>query len=132
MLRAFLPYFESNKMSVITNIWEGARCGATTAIGSSGGPTGPCNFCDALIVTSNVIQFIWQIAFAIAVGMIVWGALQFMTSGGSEERVSKGRKTMTAAVTGLVIALVAWLFINELLQLLSGNPSLPWSQITCG
>lgn len=119
-------------MSIITNIWEGAKCGATTAIGSSGGPTGPCNLCDGLIVVSNIVQFLWGIATAIAVAMIVWGALQLMTSGGSEERVSKSRKTMTAAVTGLAIALVAWLFVNELLQLLSGNPSFPWSQITCG
>lgn len=117
-------------MNIITNIWAGAKCGGD--IITTGGPTGPCDFCDGLIVTSNVVQFIWQIAFVIAVGMIVWGALQLMTSGGSEERVSKGRKTMTAAVTGLAIALVAWLFVNELLQLLSGKPGFPWSQITCG
>ncbi|MFH1192953.1 MAG: pilin [Candidatus Jorgensenbacteria bacterium] len=117
-------------MAVIANIWEGAKCG--DEIITTGGPKGPCDFCDGLIVTSNVIQFIWQIAFVVAVGMIVWGALQLMTSGGSEERVSKGKKTMTAAVTGLVIALVAWLVVSEILQFLSGEPSFPWSQITCG
>jgi hypothetical protein len=117
--------------AIITNIWEGAHCGATQAI-TTGGPEGPCNFCDALVVTSNIVQFLWQIAFVVAVGMIVWGALQTMTSGGSEERVSQGRKTMTAAVIGLVIALAAWLIVNELLLLLSGKPALPWSEISCG
>ncbi len=119
-------------LAIITNIWQGAYCGASTTIGAAGGPKGPCNFCDGLIVGSNVIQFIWQIATVIAVGMIVWGALVLLTSGGSEERVSRGRKIMTSAVVGLAIALAAWLIVNELLHLLSGNPSFPWSQVTCG
>ncbi len=122
-------------MNIITNIWAGAKCGATTAIGSPGGPAGPvgaCDFCDALIVTSNVIQFVWQIATAIAVLMIIYGAFVMLTSGGSEERVSQGRKAMISAVTGLAIALVAWLFVNELLQFLSGNPSFPWAEVSCG
>lgn len=118
-------------MSIIGNIWEGAKCGASSAI-TTGGPVGACDFCDALVVASNIIQFIWEIATAIAVLMIIYGAFVMLTSGGSEERVSQGRKAMLSAVTGLVIALVAWLFVNELLQFLSGNPSFPWSQVTCG
>lgn len=112
------------------NIWEGAWCGGTSII-TTGGPTGPCGFCDGLIVASNIIRFLFQISIVIAVGMIIWGAFQLMTAGGSEERVSGGKKTITAALTGLVIALAAWLIVNELLHLLSGRADFPWSQISC-
>lgn len=117
--------------ALISNIWQGAYCGAASPI-TSGGPTGPCNFCDGLVVTANVVQYLWQIAFVLAVAMIIWGAFQLMTSGGSETKVSQGKKTMTSAVVGLVIALTAWLIVNELIMVLSGNPGLPWSQVTCG
>jgi hypothetical protein len=107
------------------NIWEGTSGGGCNKAAMG------CTFCDALIVAKNIIKFLSETAFAIAVVMIVYGAIVLMTAGGSEERVTKGKGIITNAVIGLVIALAAWLIINELLQILSGNPTYPWSDITC-
>ena len=60
------------------NIWEGAKCGATAAI-TTGGPVGPCDLCDALIVGSNIIYNLFVIAIIVAVLMIVAGGIVFMT-----------------------------------------------------
>ena len=108
------------------NIWEGTGEGGVTCnVG------GPCSFCDALKVTSNIVQLLFQIAIPIAVAMIIYGALRLMFAGGSTERVTQSRKIMTSAVIGLIIALSAWIIVNTLLHVLTGNPSFPWNEITC-
>ncbi|MCP6720141.1 MAG: pilin [Patescibacteria group bacterium] len=109
------------------NIWEdtGQPGRATCNI------DGPCTFCDALKVTSNVVQLLFQVAIPIAVAMIIYGALRLMFAGGSQERITQSRKIMTSAVIGLIIALSAWIIVNTLLHVLTGNPSFPWNEITC-
>ena len=39
--------------------------------------------------------------------MIVWGGLQLITSGGAPDKISAGRKTLTYAVIGFAIILLA-------------------------
>lgn len=112
------------------NIWEGAQCGGAP-IGPSGGPQGPCNFCDALIVAKNIILLLLEFATIAATIMIVVGALMMMFSGGSEEKFATGKKTILSAVIGMAIALASWLVVNVVLQFLSGTPNLPWNQINC-
>jgi hypothetical protein len=112
------------------NIWQGAKCGGTP-IGPTGGPQGPCTFCDALVVTQNIIKLLLEFATIAATVMIVVGALMMMFAAGSEERFATGKKTILNAVIGLAIALASWLIVNILLQFLSGTPNLPWNQINC-
>ena len=112
------------------NIWEGAKCGATAAI-TTGGPVGPCDLCDALIVGSNIIYNLFVVAIIVSVLMIVTGGIVFMAGGASEKNVSLGKAMMLNAVIGLGIALAAWVVINTLLGFLTGNISLPWNRISC-
>lgn len=112
------------------NIWKGASCGASSPI-TTGGPTGPCNLCDAIVVASNIIFNLFVIAIIVSVLMIVAGGIVFMTGGASESKLSLGKSMMTNAVLGLAIALAAWLIVNTLLSFLTGNPTLPWNQISC-
>lgn len=114
----------------VLNIWRGTT-------GPPGGSEeqcnikGPCTFCDAIKVISNVVQLLFQVAIPIAVAMIVYGALRLMLSGGSPDQITKSRKVMTSAVIGLVIALSAWIIVNTLLHVLTGNLNFPWNNITC-
>lgn len=106
-------------------VWEGTSCGG------SGGPTGSCGLCDALIVASNIIDDLFKVAILVSTVMIIYGAVRLMTSGGSEKSVSEGKDAIKNAVIGLVIALAAWIIINTLLHILTGNPNLPWNKISC-
>lgn len=54
-----------------------------------------------------------------------------MTAGGSPERMKKGRDAITIAVTGVTIALVAWVVLNSIIQVLAGGSALPWYSIEC-
>ncbi len=113
-------------------IWEGTG-GGTPATACN--KIGPCNFCDALIATQNVIMFLFEIAIPIAVAMIAYGAIRMMISAGSEEQVRNARHIMTSAVIGLVIALSAWVIVNTVVHVLARNVGdidfRIWNRISC-
>ena len=118
----------------ILNIWKdtsGDGCNVPVRDSPTSTITNVCTFCDGLIVIRNIINFLFQIAIPIAVGVIVWGSIWLMTAGGNESRVKQGHETITNAVFGIFITLAAWVIINTILQILSGTPSFPWSEITC-
>ncbi len=91
-----------------------------------------CTLCDFLKFLQNLITYFTELIFALAGGFIVWGAVEIMTSGGSEERVKEGKNRVTIAITGIAIALAAWLFIGTVFQLLTNSSSkIPWNEIEC-
>ncbi|MEK7464547.1 MAG: pilin [Patescibacteria group bacterium] len=108
------------------NIWQNTGAGGITC-----NIKGPCDFCDAVVVASNIVKFLFQVSIPIAVIMMVYGAIILMFAAGSEERFATGKKIITSAVIGLSIALVAWVIIGTLLHVLTGNPDYPWASITC-
>lgn len=110
-------------------IWKGTGGGTPE---TACNVKGPCDFCDALIATQNVIKFLFEIAIPITVAMIAYGAIRMMISAASEEQVRNARHIMTSAVVGLVIALSAWVIVNTVLHLLAKDATVAvWSEITC-
>jgi hypothetical protein len=91
-----------------------------------------CTFCDFAKLGKNIIGWLTSIATALGVLFIIWGAFVIMTAGGSPERVSQGRQSMTIAVIGIAIALGGWLIIGTVINVLSGGNPLPWNEIQCG
>lgn len=91
-----------------------------------------CTLCDFLSFFQNLITYFTELIFALAGGFIVWGAIEIMTSGGSEEKVKSGKNRATVAIYGIAIALAAWLFIGTVFQLLTNSSSkVPWNEIEC-
>ncbi len=91
-----------------------------------------CTLCDVFKLIKNLINLFIQITFALAGGFIVWGAIEIMVAGGDEAKVKAGRERVTTAIYGIVIVLVAWLFIGTVLQILTDSSSvLPWNKINC-
>ncbi|MDP1706393.1 MAG: hypothetical protein Q8L36_01060 [bacterium] len=117
------------------NIWQGTGSGGVTcnqsAVNSEGMMTNACDFCDALVVAKNIINYLTQLAFVLVTAMIVWGAIQMIISAGSSEKFTHGKKGITDAVIGLLVIMATWLIINEFLHLLNGNLTLPWDNIQC-
>jgi len=58
-------------------------------------------------IISSVTRFIIGVSTALLTVFVLYGAFQLMTSGGSPERIEKGRKTILWAVLGFAILLVA-------------------------
>ncbi|MFH0712633.1 MAG: hypothetical protein V2A55_02155 [Candidatus Jorgensenbacteria bacterium] len=108
------------------DIWENTGSGGATC-----NVAGPCTFCDGLIVVSNILTLLFQIAIPIAVAVVVWGALKLMFAGGSAEKVSGAKKTMTSAIVGIIIVFAVVVILRTLFHILSGSPDFPWESITC-
>ena len=73
-----------------------------------------------------------ELTFAIGALMIVAGGVMMMVSAGNEERFSQGKKFITNAVIGIVIAVSAWVIVSELFHLITGGGlDLPWETIPC-
>jgi hypothetical protein len=99
-------------------------------------PCGPgigkeCTWCDFGQLIKNIIDFLMYIVIPLAAIMIVVGGIMIMTAGGSTERVSNGKKIVTAAIVGLLIALLSWLIIDTIIKLLTGGRIGPWNKLTC-
>ncbi len=102
----------------------------------------PCTWCHLMQLVKNVINFLMYIVFPLAAIMIVVGGIMIMTAGGSTERVAKGKEIVTAAVVGLLIALLSWLIIDTIIKILAGTPQGggpaeilkglgPWNKLKC-
>ncbi|MDO8430039.1 MAG: pilin [bacterium] len=130
-MKRITAFLLSTYYLLITNVASAALLPQCNPVGERGAAD-TCNLCHVLQLGKNLITFSLEIGFAAAALFIAWGAFVIMTAGDSEEKVKTGKQTMTIAVTGVVIAISAWLIIGTALQILTGSPSkLPWDQIQC-
>jgi len=81
---------------------------------------GDCSQCDIFQVITSIITYIFSIAGALAVLLIVNGAFGYITAGGNQEAREKAKKGLTAVVIGLILIIVAWVIINTILTQMLG------------
>src|SRR3989344_3352957 len=62
---------------------------------------------DIADLIDQIATWLLTIGLTISTIVIIWSALQFMVSGGSEKRVESARKTIWYAVIGIVVLLLA-------------------------
>ncbi len=74
------------------------------------GSTGLSNFFSALV------NFAFVIASLIFVLLMIWGALEWMLSGGEKEKVEGARNRLTHAFIGLIILATAFAILQLLGQ----------------
>lgn len=70
---------------------------------------------DIRTIIGRVINAALGISGSIALLMFVWGGLQWLTSGGSPERIQKGKNTIVWAVLGLVLIFGSYAILNFVL-----------------
>lgn len=76
----------------------------------------PCNFCHIFVLIANVVNYVLTCLVPIVAAlMIIIGGLYLLVSGPSPEKLSKAKAILTAAIIGLFIIFLAWVFINTLL-----------------
>jgi type IV secretory pathway VirB2 component (pilin) len=76
-------------------------------------------------VVANVIKVVLGFLGTIAVVLIIVAGFQWMTAAGSEDKIAKAKKIMTAAVIGLVIVLMAYALSTFVINAIIGatNPT---------
>lgn len=86
---------------------------ASAALTAPSGLGGPTSVGQLIQIVTNLLLFI---AGSIAVIFIIVGAIQYSTSAGNEQSVQKAKSTITSAVVGLVISILALGIVNFIIN----------------
>ena len=86
----------------------------------NGIPTGGFDTVQKVVQVSLTLLFI--VAIVLALVFLIWGGIQWTTSGGSKEGIQKARQKLTFAIIGLVVVLLAIFIVSFAGGLLKINP----------
>ncbi|MCR4328031.1 MAG: pilin [Patescibacteria group bacterium] len=114
---------------------------------SDNNPILPCtgldcvDLCQLLSLFQHLIYFGMTVAvMVIAPLFLIWGGFMILISGGSTERISKGKTILTSTIIGIAMALGAFLIVNTFLWVLGNNPAIDgpnkpggvnWPNVAC-
>lgn len=59
-------------------------------------------------IFKNLANWIFAFALLLAVIMIIWGGVSYMTAGGDEEKIGTAKKRVIWGLVGVAIILAAW------------------------
>jgi len=82
---------------------------------------GDCKLEDFTKLAVEASRFIFGITGSLALLMFAVGGFWWLTAAGTAERIEKGKKTLVAAVVGIIIIFGAWVIVNTLLASLTGR-----------
>ena len=86
-------------------------------------------WCDILQIISNAIGVLYAIIIPIVTIMIIVGGAIFITAGGQESQIKKGKAFLKSAIIGLIIALGAGVIIGTIIRglgVIEGTTLMPW------
>ncbi|MFA4871450.1 MAG: pilin [Patescibacteria group bacterium] len=75
---------------------------------------------DVSKVANNLIKAALGLTGVLAIIAFIWGGIEWMTSGGNEPRIKKGKDMMIWAVVGLVAIFGSYAILNLIFQALGG------------
>ena len=83
------------------------------------------NLCNLRLEEGNtfgkVIEILLILAIVIALVFLVLGGIRWISSGGDKGKIDSARGTITAAIIGLVIALLAYFIVNTVFYFTTGG-----------
>ena len=83
-----------------------------------------CGFAEFMALLNRIISFlIFIIAPIIMTGVLLYGGVLILTSGGSTEQVGKAKSMMIKAITGMAIAMAGWIIVKFVMVQLGYNSS---------
>lgn len=74
-------------------------------------PTGGL-FTTGKTIITTLLDVLFVIAIVLALAMLIWGGVAWITSGGNKEKLQKARSHIIYAILGLVIVLLSFLIVN--------------------
>lgn len=75
-------------------------------------PCGNANLTDVSSIVLSVTRWVLDFAGAIAVLFIIFGGIQYITSAGNEKQAEAAKQTLTYAVIGIIVILLATVIIT--------------------
>ena len=76
---------------------------------------------DIMTIAANILGWIAGIVFTVALIMLLYAAILYLTAGASETAMSKAKGVLVYAIVGIVVAILAYSVIPFLQNFLSGR-----------
>jgi len=73
----------------------------------------------------QIVNYVFGFAFGVAIILIVWSGISWMTAGGDEERIGKARKNLLYGLVGIAIIIGVYTLIRIVAGLLGITDALP-------
>jgi len=83
-----------------------------------------CKLCHFLILIKNIVDFMLDIIFPLGIFAVLAGGIMILLSRGTQMSI-QGKKIITSAIVGIIIALVAWTIVNTIIIVLVGGQNFP-------
>ena len=96
----------------------------TSIVGDCANTKTGCTLDDLVPVVNNVVNIVLFLAGSGMLLMFVYGGYLWVSSGGSPERVSKGKEVIKAAIIGIVLVLGSWLIVDGIIKTFTGGDRL--------
>lgn len=68
------------------------------------------------MILSNLVTLIYSVAAVVLIFMILWGAFDWLTSGGDKEKLENAKKKLINAFVGIMLFAIAFAVIQVLGQ----------------
>jgi hypothetical protein len=88
-------------------IYENGTCMPKPLV--TGGFTESSSITDLII---RIVKYLLLLSGAIAVGFVVFGGFQYITSAGNAETAEKGKNTLINAIIGIIVVVLAYAIIT--------------------
>lgn len=63
-------------------------------------------------IVGNIVNILFIVAFIMALFYLIYGGIKYIASEGDKSKIDAARHHLTAAIIGLMISLLGYLFIN--------------------
>lgn len=92
----------------------------------------PGGKCDPAALVGGVIKAVLGIVGSIALLMFIYGGFLWLTSGGSTEKITKGKNVLTWAAIGLTVIFLSYTLVNFVIQGLTKGGETTTEETTSG
>jgi hypothetical protein len=80
-----------------------------------------CQIIDLVHLIERIINFLLAWAWLVSLFYIMWAAYNMLGSGGNTEKLEGAKSTLSHAIIGFFLIMAAYLLINWVVSLLTGN-----------
>jgi len=78
----------------------------------------PLNNRDIPTLVTDIIKYVLRMVGVLALAMFIYGGVIWMTSGGSEKQIKKGKDTLVWAIFGLAIIFFSYAILDFVIKIL--------------
>ncbi len=91
--------------------------------GQSSAPNNqPCEFRHLIALIVRLINYLMTVAAVVAMYHVLFAGSTLLTAMGNPEKIKQGREAVTHAIVGFAIVVLAFVFVNLLINGLFGDP----------